>query len=38
MASAASYAIIAQFDSTGANLNALTGGTVDIWLKTAVLP
>ena len=33
-----STAVFARFDSTGCNVNALTAGDIDIWIKTASLP
>ena len=37
-ASFASHAVTARFTSVGANLSALTAGSVDIWTCTVVLP
>jgi hypothetical protein len=34
----ASHAVTAHFTSTGADLSALTAGSVDIWACTVVLP
>ena len=34
----ASHAVTAHFTSTGAELSALTAGSVDIWACTVVLP
>jgi hypothetical protein len=36
--SSVSHAVVATFASTGANLNTLTGGSVDIWVTYRVLP
>lgn len=34
----ASGAVLARFDSTGANVSAATAGSVDIWIHSLVLP